>query len=448
MRRTLSAAATVLLASTLIVPVGAQDSIDDARARRQAIQQDAAETAAQIDELNAEDAEIVAALEQIDAWVAIQESNLERARQQLQVARDVEADANARAAELADQIVELEQLVRDQLVESYIGDFRNDDELILGADDINDIPLLRFLLDEATGDAVAATDLFRLATSQQADAIAEAEAATAEAELIEADIETRIAELDASRAAQERVRAEVTARIDALEAVAATLEAEDQQIADFIRAEQERIRLEEERLRLEAEAEQRRIEEEEARRLEAERLAEEQAERERQEQQAAPEDQDQPDGGGDSADEPAPTPEPEPEPQPEPDPGAPNFQAPVPHGISSGFGYRIHPIYGTSRLHTGLDYNSPNGYAIASAAPGTVIFVGAYSGYGNTVIVQHSGGYTTLYAHMSAFNVSNGASVSAGTTVGFVGTTGLSTGPHLHFEIRINGTAVDPIPLL
>ena len=117
-------------------------------------------------------------------------------------------------------------------------------------------------------------------------------------------------------------------------------------------------------------------------------------------------------------------------------------------GISSPYGFRIHPIYGTSRLHTGVDYNSPSGAPIASAAPGTVIFVGTFSGYGNTVMVSHSGGYTTLYAHMSGFNTSTGASVGRGDTLGFVGSTGLSTGPHLHFEIRLNGSAIDPAPLM
>ena len=128
--------------------------------------------------------------------------------------------------------------------------------------------------------------------------------------------------------------------------------------------------------------------------------------------------------------------------------GHPNFSHPVSGAITSPYGYRIHPIYGTSRLHTGVDYNSPSGAPIGSAAPGTVIFVGTFSGYGNTVMVQHTGGYTTLYAHMSGFNVSNGATVGTGDTLGFVGSTGLSTGPHLHFEIRLNGVAIDPAPLM
>ena len=107
-RRALVAALATLLASVTIVPVAAQDSIEDARARQEQIQRESAELASQIDELNAEDEVIVEALAQIDAWVAAQESRLERARQALEVTREIEADANQRAVELADRISELD----------------------------------------------------------------------------------------------------------------------------------------------------------------------------------------------------------------------------------------------------------------------------------------------------------------------------------------------------
>ena len=444
MRRTLSTIAVLLLAST-VVPVSAQDTIDDARARREVVQEQAADTAAQIDELNAEDADIVEALAQIDTWVAIQASNLERAQQQLEVTRETETDANVRADALGAQVDELEARVLDQIVQSYIGGFRNNDELLLGSQDINDIPLLRFVLDESAGASVDATDLLRLAKSQQAEAIAEAEVATDEALAIEADIQDQIAVLGDSRADQERVRSEVAARVSVLEDTATTLATEDQEIAEFIRAEQERIRLEEEeRFRVLREEQARR--EREAREAEAE-LERLEAERLRREAEQLEQDQ-EPEPEPEPETTPRPDPEVEPEPRPDAGPGVPNFSPPINASFSSGYGYRTHPIYRTRRLHTGIDYNAANGSSIGSAAPGTVIFVGAYSGYGNTVIVQHSGGYTTLYAHMSGFNVSSGATVGRGDVVGFVGSTGLSTGPHLHFEIRLNGTAIDPAPLL
>jgi murein DD-endopeptidase MepM/ murein hydrolase activator NlpD len=121
---------------------------------------------------------------------------------------------------------------------------------------------------------------------------------------------------------------------------------------------------------------------------------------------------------------------------------------PVSGRITSGFGPRVHPILGTTRLHTGIDFSSPYGTAISAAAAGTVIHASGFGGYGNTVIVDHGGGMSTLYAHQSQINVSSGQQVGAGDTVGLVGSTGLSTGPHLHFEVRILGSPVDPAPYL
>ncbi len=117
---------------------------------------------------------------------------------------------------------------------------------------------------------------------------------------------------------------------------------------------------------------------------------------------------------------------------------------PVPGAISSGYGMRVHPILGTQRMHTGVDMNAAQGDRIKSAAAGTVIFAGLKGGYGNTVMVDHGGGMVTLYAHQSRIGVSVGQKVKAGETIGYIGSTGLSTGPHLHFEVRINGNAVDP----
>ncbi len=121
---------------------------------------------------------------------------------------------------------------------------------------------------------------------------------------------------------------------------------------------------------------------------------------------------------------------------------------PVAGPITSGFGYRVHPILGTRRLHTGIDMGAGYGAPIVAAAGGRVILASYYGGYGNTVIIDHGGGTTTLYAHQSQLAVSQGVSVSAGQTVGYVGSTGLSTGPHLHFEVRKNGSPVDPMAFL
>ncbi len=117
---------------------------------------------------------------------------------------------------------------------------------------------------------------------------------------------------------------------------------------------------------------------------------------------------------------------------------------PVPGAISSTFGMRLHPILGYWRMHAGVDFRGGYGQEIKAAASGRVILASAYGGYGNTIIIDHGGGMTTLYAHQSGFNVGYDDQVSAGDIIGYVGSTGLSTGPHLHFEVRIGGRPVDP----
>ena len=117
---------------------------------------------------------------------------------------------------------------------------------------------------------------------------------------------------------------------------------------------------------------------------------------------------------------------------------------PVDGIVTSPFGYRTHPISGTRKLHTGVDYGAGSGTPIYAANRGRVIYTGWYGGYGNTVIIDHGGGLTTLYAHQSRIRVSTGQEVALGDRIGDVGTTGYSTGPHLHFETRENGKPVDP----
>lgn len=121
---------------------------------------------------------------------------------------------------------------------------------------------------------------------------------------------------------------------------------------------------------------------------------------------------------------------------------------PVNGPVSSPFGYRIHPITGTRRLHAGIDVSAGYGAPISSAGNGVVILAEWFGGYGNTVVIDHGGGLTTLYAHQSALAVSVGQSVTVGDVIGYVGSTGFSTGPHLHFETREYGTPVNPMGYL
>lgn len=129
-------------------------------------------------------------------------------------------------------------------------------------------------------------------------------------------------------------------------------------------------------------------------------------------------------------------------------PSAYGIQWPVIGPVTSEYGYRIHPVYGTRKLHSGLDVSAPKGTPIAAAQGGTVLLAGTQGGYGNVVIVDHGDGVSTLYGHMSKINVSKGQQVNRGDVVGLVGATGTATGNHLHFEVRINGEASNPRPYL
>jgi murein DD-endopeptidase MepM/ murein hydrolase activator NlpD len=124
------------------------------------------------------------------------------------------------------------------------------------------------------------------------------------------------------------------------------------------------------------------------------------------------------------------------------------FAWPVAGRIISGFGYRIHPIFGVRRFHSGIDLAASYGTLVKAADGGQVIQAGYFGGYGYSVMLYHGGGFATWYAHLSSINCSVGQFVERQQVIGLVGSTGWSTGPHLHFEVRINGGAQNPLQYL
>jgi murein DD-endopeptidase MepM/ murein hydrolase activator NlpD len=122
---------------------------------------------------------------------------------------------------------------------------------------------------------------------------------------------------------------------------------------------------------------------------------------------------------------------------------------PVPgQEITSSFGYRTDPLLGSKAFHSGIDFRGPTGLAVKASAAGKVIHAGPSGGYGNMVEIKHASGWVSRYAHLSQFNVQEGDAVDTGDTIGAVGSTGRSTGPHLHYEVRKDDTAHDPAPFL
>ena len=125
--------------------------------------------------------------------------------------------------------------------------------------------------------------------------------------------------------------------------------------------------------------------------------------------------------------------------------GSGTMSLPIHAPVTSPFGYRRHPIFGVKRFHTGVDLAGKNHTPIHAADSGNVLYSGYYGGYGKVVIISHGNGFATLYAHMSKAAVGEGQNVSKGDVVGYEGSTGFSTGPHLHFEVRIDGKPQNPL---
>lgn len=113
--------------------------------------------------------------------------------------------------------------------------------------------------------------------------------------------------------------------------------------------------------------------------------------------------------------------------------------------ISSHYGYRNHPLTGTKKFHSGVDIAVELATPVYAAGSGTVIYAGRKGGYGRCIIIQHKFGFTTVYGHLSAYYTTVGREIKQGQVIGFVGSTGISTGNHLHFEIRKNNIAINPI---
>lgn len=450
-----------LIAGGSAAPVWSQDVIEDARDQQRDIDLAEAAIAADLDALGAEDDEIVAALEDLNQGVAAAEAVLQGHRSALEEALERAEVAGTEQVRLSGVIGSLRSQVVERVVELYMsgGASRGTNGIWTQASQPLDAALARALVEDLNLDAFDLVDQLRVAEADQAAAVSDAETAAADALAATTLVEEQLADLAELRTAQEAVRAEIARRVADLEAEAEALRQADQDLENLIKAElaaREAERLEAER----REAERLEAERRAAEQLEAERRAAEQVETERREAEALDEDPGEGEDGSSEADGEPPDDEdaagepPDDEANaddgaadPTPDP-APRMIWPVNGPVTSGFGNRVHPIYGTVRFHAGLDISASSGTPVVAARGGSVLWVGTQGGYGQTVIVDHGGGLTTVYPHLSGYNTSVGAAVAQGEVIAFVGSTGLSTGPHLHFEVRVGGTARDPMAYL
>ena len=396
-------------------PLDAAPAQVDERARRDQVRDQKAAAAAELDALQASDAELEAAVATLQANVAAQEARVSDAR------REVDA-AEAEAARLEDELARTEADVErlrffndTATTEIYTG-FGTSELSALHEGDPTDSERRKALLEAVNGNEADVVDQLRGAQARLDRQRQEVADSLEEARRRRAEADQRLAELDQARSAEQSKLAALQVRVQEYRSEVDALAAQEDELTAIIAA------ADAQRAAEAAAADQRAAEQAAARRA-AERAA-------------SPSSSSAPSStagasSSSSSSSGATT--------PAPAPSGGGLVWPCNGTVTSGFGQRW------GRLHAGLDISAPTGTPIMAAASGTVIFAGVQSGYGNIVLVDHGNGLVTAYAHQSRIATSNGAAVSAGQVIGYVGSTGRSTGPHLHFETRVNGSARDPM---
>ena len=380
---------SLLLPASALIAQDDNEVIEEAKEQRELKRQEQLAAEAEIALLEAEDLEVVAALEAATSLVNLQEAKAQAAEQRLQAALDTKIQAQEDFLAIASEIEEIEQRALTYAVESYIGMSDRRTEAWFEAEDATIAAHKIALLDLISSNTNDVLDQLKLIQEERSYLLTKAAVAQEEADAIREELEQVRVELDAQKAVREEIKKELDVRRAHWDSVLATAVEEQQEITDFIAAEEERIARELEEARRRAELEARLGEITEA-----------------------------------------------------------GWVLPSPGAITSWFGPRLHPILGYTRMHNGVDFNCWTGDPIRSATDGIVIMAQYYGGYGYTIIVQHANSLSTLYAHLSAFNSQVNDYVVAGQQIGQCGTTGLSTGPHLHFEVRQSGAPINPLPYL
>ena len=407
-----------LLAQLIPSGVSAQtEQIDQLRSDRDAVRADRARAAADLDPLLSANEQIEEALRVLTEDLASRQAELDATRFQLERARIEVIAAQDEVVLEQQRIADLRLQLQRQAITAYVQPRGTGDEDVFRASDLNEGERRRALVSAVQTSQADILDDLRVAEANRELAVARAENAQRNIESRELQAQRQVTQVDGAIANQQRLEAILVERIaefqeevDLLAVDEANLQAE---ITGLIIEEEQRAAAIREAARIQAERE--RVAREEEQRRQAQIAAAARGEASAVEATVS---------RANAALV-----------------GAPSGQGltwPVNGTVTSNFG----PRWG--RQHNGIDIAANTGTTVASAGSGTVIAAGFSGGFGQRVLIQHSGGLVTLYAHLSSINVSTGQSVSSGTSIGAVGCTGSCTGPHLHFETRVGGTAYDP----
>jgi len=373
--------------------------IDTLREGQEQLARERSEVALRIDLLRADDQAVQDALLDLEEYEQLLTARVAAAQAAIEAA-EAEASASQQEAQwLEVRIEEIREQLRNRAIEAFVqpeGDVVDQ----LASDDLVGSAVKLYLLDQVIGNELDLTDDLRSSEAQLQEARLKALERSGAADRERQIQVERLDELEETRSLTEAFREELRTRIDDWTRLSEEIAAEDRRIEREIRQiELDIQRRIQERARLEAEAARRAIEEQR-------RLAE---------AEAGP------------------------------------FELvvwPARGPLTSSFGPRVHPIFGGVRPHNGIDIDGDTGDPVSASRSGEVVLTGSRGGYGNTVVLYHGLGYSTLYAHLNSISVTEGDTLNSGDHLGTMGSTGWSTGSHLHFELRIDGVAVNPIPFL
>ena len=406
----------VLSLLTVILPAGAtavsQSEINALQSKQDQLRSQQADQQAQIDALRGEEAGVLEQKAALDQEANLTQQEIEVVQAQIALYDELIVEKKAELVEAKAEEAEQSELFRARMREMEEGGKLNFIVVLLESRSISDL-LTRI---DMISEVMSYDKALEQALIAAREKVEEAEQA----------LETAQAEEEAKKGELESRKADLLAQVSEAEALIKSLESD---IEAYKAAYNE---TEKAKQALQAEINQK------VAQLEAERKAAEEAARKAAEEAARQQQQQQQPSQPSQPSQPT-------TPTYTSGTGSMIWPAPDSHQINSPFGWRIHPIYGTSKFHSGVDINASYGSSVLAADSGTVILAGWNGGYGNCVVISHGNGITTLYGHMSSIAVSSGQSVSQGQTIGYVGSTGNSTGPHLHWEVAVNGQQVNPL---